>query len=168
MQEVALILAGIDAAQQTRGRARGAVLDASVVTRRDPLGAEPPRVVEADAELDLAIAQHVGIRRAAGAILLQEVREHALAILAGEAHSVQRDAEPFADAARVLEVLGGGAVAVFVLVPVAHEQALHVVALLLQQPRRDGRIDAAGHANDDGSGRHGTRILSARDFCGGC
>ena len=52
------------------------------------------------------------------------------------------------DTARVLVVLGGGAVAV-VLVPVAHEQALHVVAGIAQQQRRDGGVDAAGQADDD-------------------
>mgnify|MGYP003693851897 CR=1 FL=1 len=40
--------------------------DAGVVTGRDPIGAEPERMVEERAELDLAVAQHVGIRRAAG------------------------------------------------------------------------------------------------------
>ena len=161
MQEVALVLAGVDASQQSRACAAGAVLDARVVAGGDPLGAEPPRVVEAHAELDLAIAEHVGVRRAAGAILLEEVREHALAVFAGEAHLVQRNAQLLADAARVLEVLGGRAVAVLVFVPVAHEEPLHVVALLLQQQRGDGRVDAAGHADDDGSGGHGQRMVVA-------
>ena len=78
---------------------------------RDAVGAEAPGVVEADAELDLAIAQHVGVRRAAGPILGEEMREHTLAILGGEADIVQRDAELGADCAGVLEVRGGGAVA---------------------------------------------------------
>jgi hypothetical protein len=51
--------------------------------------------------------------------------------------------------ASVLIVLGSGAVAVFVLVPVAHEESLDVVTLLLQQVRGNGRVHAAGHADDD-------------------
>ncbi len=163
MQEVALILAGVDAAEQSRLRAAGAVLDASVVAGRDPLGAEPPRIVETHAELDLAIAQHVGIRCAAGAVLLEKIREHALAVLAREAHLVQRNAQLLAHAARILEILGSGAVAVLVFVPVAHEEPLHVIALLQQQRGSDGRVDAAGHADDYGRRDHGKRMVSANN-----
>src|SRR5690606_29373886 len=123
--------------------------DASVVTRCHPFGTEPTRMVVTNTKLDLAIAQHVRIGRAAMAILVEEITEDALAILAGETHLVQRNAELLANVARVLIVLGSGAVAVLVLVPVAHEQALHVVTLLLQQVSGDGRVDAAGHADDD-------------------
>ena len=143
--------------------------DARVVAGRYPFGAEPSRIVEAHAELDLAIAQHIGIRCAAGAILLEKIAEDALAILAGEAHLVQADAELLADRARVLVILGGGAVAVFVLVPVAHEQALHLVALLLQEPGGDGGIHAAGHADDDEGRRHGAGQWSVASESGaGC
>ena len=55
-------------------------------------------MVEADAELDLAVAGHVGVRRAARALLGEEGREHALAVLGGEAHAVQRDAQLLAAA----------------------------------------------------------------------
>ena len=100
------------------------------------------------AELDLAVAQHVRIGRAAGAILLQEQTEHALAVLGGEIHPVQHDAQLGGDRARILIVLRGRAVHV-VLVPVAHEQALHVAAGVAEQQRRDGGVDAAGQAHDD-------------------
>src|SRR5438477_651329 len=53
------------------------------------------------------------------------------------------------DRARVLIVLGGGAVAVVVLLPVAHEEALHVVARILQEQRRDRGVDAPGQPDDD-------------------
>src|SRR5688500_9289826 len=160
VQEVALILASVDAAEQPRLRAT--VLDASVVAGGNPLGAEPPRIVEAHAKLDLAIAQHVGVRRAARAVLLEKVREHALAVLAREAHLVQRNAQLLAHAARILEILGSGAVTVLVFVPVAHEEPLYVVALLQQERGSDGRVDAAGHADDYGRGGHGKRMVSAK------
>jgi hypothetical protein len=146
VQEVALVLAGVDTAQQARALA---VLDTRVVPRRHPIRAQATRIVEADAELDLAIAEHVRVRRTTGAVFLEEIREDALAILAGETDLVQRDSELLAHPACVLVVLGRRTVAVFVLVPVAHEQALHLVALLQEQPGGDGRVDAAGHADDD-------------------
>ena len=116
---------------------------------RDPRRAEPPRVTRHHAELDLAVAEHVGVRRAALAVLVEEVREHVLAILAREVHAVQRHAEHLADAARVLEVTRG--VAITVVFPVRHVQALHVVARIAQQQRRDGRVDAAGQRDDRGA-----------------
>ena len=79
-------------------------------------GGDSPRteavhVVEAHAELDLAVAQHVGIRRAARRVLAQKLPEDALAILGGEADAMQRDVERIAHPPRILEVGGGGAVA---------------------------------------------------------
>ena len=58
-------------------------------------------------------------------------------------------AEVVADLARVLQVGRGGAVAVLVLVPVAHEQRVHVVAGLPEQDRGNGGIDATGNGQDD-------------------
>jgi hypothetical protein len=68
VQEVALVLAGVDPAQQA-----SAGPNARVMAGREALRPEPPRVFEADAELDLAIAEHVRVGRAAG----REVREKA-------------------------------------------------------------------------------------------
>ena len=99
---------------------------------REALRAEAPRVVERDAELDLAVAQHVGVGSAAGAMLAQKMTEYPLAVLGREAHAVQRDAETLGHQARVLKVLRGRAPdVVVVLFPVAHEQAVHVPALFL-------------------------------------
>ena len=61
---------------------------------------------------------------------------------------VQRDLEPGADAARILQILGGRAVAV-VIFPVGHVQGLDVGARVFQQERGNGRIHPAGQAEDD-------------------
>ena len=54
------------------------------------------------------------------------------------------------DRGGVDEVLARRAVLVVVVVlPVLHEEADDLVALLLQQPRGDRRVDAARHADDD-------------------
>ena len=97
---------------------------------RDAVGAERQRVVEERAELDLAVAQHVGVGRAAGAVLGEEVREHALAVLGGEVDRLELDAEHVGDRRRVDQVLARRAVLVVVVVlPVLHEDADDVVAL---------------------------------------
>ena len=103
--------------------------------------AEPLRVTAHHAELDLPVAEHVGIRGAAGAVLGEEVGEHLLAVLAREIDAMQRQAELEADAARILEL--ACVVAVAVVLPVAHVQALHGMTRVAQQQRDDGGIDAA-------------------------
>ena len=128
--------------------------------RRDLRRAEPPRVAAHDAELDLPVAEHVGIRRAALAVLGEEIGEHLLAILARKVHAMQRQAELETDAARVLEL--ARIVAIAVVLPVAHVQALDGMARVAQQQRDDGGIDAA-REGDDGEGIAGhAGILAAR------
>jgi hypothetical protein len=146
MQEVGLILVAI--ARLIEPRTVLQRHQARIVAGGEQPRAEPLRIVQAQPELDLAIAQHVGIRSTAGTILRQEMSKHLFAVLIGKIHAVQDDAQLGGDAACVLVVLGGGAVSV-VLFPVAHEQALHVVAGIAQQQRRDRGVDAAGQANDD-------------------
>src|ERR1700730_15085501 len=106
------------------------------------------------AELDLPVAQHVGIGRATGAVLAQKMPEHPLTILTDEAGAMQRNAEFGRDRARVLEVPGAGAIRVVVLLPVAHEQALHFPPCILEQQRRDCGVDTPGKPDDDAPGAH--------------
>ena len=106
-------------------------------------------MVEERAELDLAVAQHVGIGRASRLVLAQELREHALAVLGREIDRFELDAEDVGDRRRVDQVLARRAMQVGVVVfPVLHEDADDVVTLLLQDPRGHRRIDAARHADD--------------------
>ncbi len=67
-------------------------------------------VVQTHAEFDLPIAQHVGIRCALGGVFAQEMREYALLVFGRKVRAMQRDVQRIADAARILEVLRGGAV----------------------------------------------------------
>ena len=115
-------------------------------------------MIEERAELDLAVAQHVGIGRASRRVVAQEMREHALAVFGGEVDRFELDADDIGHRGGVDEVFARRAVFVGVVVfPVLHEDADDVVALLLQQPRRHGRIDAAGHADDDAFTAHRQR-----------
>ncbi len=128
VQEIALVLVAVDAAQQPPA------IDARVVAGRKALGTQPARVLEPDAELHLAVAEHVGVRRTACRKFGQEMIEHARAILGSEAHLVQRDAEFVRDGPGVLEVGRGRAVAVVVLGPVGHEQGLDLSAGIDEVP----------------------------------
>ena len=112
MQEITLVLGAIDAAQEPAARA-----DTRVVAGCVALRAEAPGVVEPDSELDLSVAEHIGIRRSTGFELGKEMREHALAVLRRETCLVDRDTEFIGDSPRVLEILCSRAVTLVVLDP---------------------------------------------------
>src|SRR5688500_545775 len=104
MQKVRLVLVRITRLQEHRARSAG--LESRVMTGGESLCPESGRVVEADAELDLPVAQHIGVRRAAGAVLGEEIVEHPRAVRFREAHAMQRDVEFSGGGACVLEILG--------------------------------------------------------------
>src|SRR5210317_595118 len=129
MQEIALILVLVKALEQ-RGCV-AAVANAGIVTRGNQLGAEAPRVIQKYAELDLAVAQYVGIGRAPALVLAEEIGENALAVIGREIGAVERDAEAAANVSRVAIICRRRAVAFLVLLPVDHEQTMHVIVLAL-------------------------------------
>ena len=141
VQEVALILAGIPRFVQLD--AARAVHEPRVVPSREVGRTEPPHILQGHAELDLPVAQHVRIGRSACALLAQKVLEDTLPVLGGEAHPMQTDVQLVCDRARVLKILRSRAIGVVVLVPVAHEQPVHVETLLLEQQGADGGVHAA-------------------------
>ena len=107
-------------------------------------------MIEKRLELDLGIAQHVGVRRAAGRVFAQELGKHAVPVFGGKVDGVEFDADDVGGRGRVDQVLARRAVFVVVIVfPVLHEEADDIEALLLQQPGRDGGINPARHADDD-------------------
>ena len=112
--------------------------------------AEPDRVIEKRLELDLSVAQHVRIRRAAGGVLAQEFSEHAVLVFGREVDGFEWNANHIGRCSGVDQVLPRRAILVIVVVlPILHEEADDVVALLRQQPGGDRRIDTARHADDD-------------------
>ncbi len=121
------------------------------------VGPQLDRVIEERLELDLRIAQHVRIRRTAGCVLAQELGKHAVPVLGGEVDGFKLDADHVGRGGRVDQVLSRRAVLVVVIVlPVLHEQADDLVALLFQQPRRDRGVDPARHADNDAPLVHAT------------
>jgi hypothetical protein len=65
-------------------RSVAVVAHARVVAGRDQVGAQLHGVVEEGLELDLGVAQHVRVRRAAGLVLAQELGEHAVLVFGGK------------------------------------------------------------------------------------
>ena len=162
MQEIGLVLRPVERLQELDARAGAA--RPRVVAGGDVIGAERARMVEERAELDLAVAEHVGVRRAAGRVLAQEAREHALAVFGGEVDRLELDADDVGHRRGVDEVGARRAVVVGVVVlPVLHEQADDVESLLLEQPGGHRRVDATGHADDHaGLARHHISVMRSR------
>ncbi len=157
MQKVALVLVVVDAAQQYRLAV--AFAPAHVMPGRNQVGTQAQGVVEERLELDLAVAKDVRVGRAASLVFFQEVFEHIVPVLGREIGGMQLDTQPVTHGLRIGQVFLGGAVfGAVVLVPVLHEQAFNLIALFQQQGRRDGGVNAAGHADDNanfGVGRGG-------------
>ncbi len=120
-----------------------------VVSGRDALSAQRQRVIEKRTEFDFGVAQHVWIRRAARLVFAQEFAEHTFFVIKGKIDSFDFDADFVRDGYRVDQILARAAVFLIIVVfPVLHEYADHFMTLLLEQQRRDRRIDAARHADD--------------------
>ncbi len=148
VQEVALVLARIQALEQLVAAGGLVQAHARVVAGGDAFRAEAHRVVEEGLELDLGVAQHVGVGRTAGAVLAQELGEDAILVFGREVHVLDVDVQHVGHAGGVQEVLARRAVLVIVVVfPVLHEDADDLVPLLLEQVGRHRRIDTAGQAD---------------------
>ncbi len=147
IQEVALVLGAVLGLEQLHEAVDLPHL--RVVAGGDPFGTQRQRMVEKGLELDLGVAEHVGIGRAPRLVLGQEVREHAFLVLGGEVHRLDLDAEALGDGHGIHEVLPRRAVLVGVVVlPVLHEEADDLEALFLEQPGGHRRVDPARHADD--------------------
>ena len=118
-----------------------------IVARGQEVGPGFHGEIQKRLEFDLRVAEDVRIGGAARGIFRKEVGEDPLLILLREVDRIVGDVQRFADPAHVLEVLLRRAGAVQVL-PVAHEDAGHLIALLLQEQSRHGAVHAAGQAHD--------------------
>ena len=153
-EKIALVLVRVAARKQAMNRpAFGPdLLAAAIVACRHEIGAQLESRIQKGVELDLAVAQHVGVRRAAAPVFGEHVVHHAAAVFVAQVDEMERDVEPFGGQlgehlvvvprAVAFERAGG-------VVPVAHEQSHHVVALLLEQVSRDARIHASREAYYD-------------------
>ena len=142
------LAAAITADSDGRASTGPVLLAAALVAGREAVAAESTHVLETHTEFDFAIAEHVGVRRAARTILGQKIVEYPLSIFVGEVDAVQGDAEFAAYRTGVLIISCDRAVAV-IFAPIGHEETLHLMPLLAQQQRGDGRIDATRETHDD-------------------
>ena len=145
-EEVGLILVRVVPAQDVVFAA-GSVLPLGVVTGRDALKTLFQCVVQQHAELDFAVAEHIRVRRSADAVAFQQVVDDAGAVLFDEIHHAQLNAQHAADGARVLDILLPGALArdAFLIDPVFHVSAHHLVSLLHEQSRGHCAVHPAAH-----------------------
>ena len=83
-------------------------------------------------KFDLFVAQNIRVRRAARFVLFQEQFKNVVPVFCGKVNGVQFNTELIAYGLRVGEIRSGGAVFLAIIfLPVLHEQALHLIALLL-------------------------------------
>ena len=115
------------------------------------------------AELDLAVALHAGVRRAALNILVGKVVHYLLEVV-GKVEGIAGDAKPISNAPSITGIQSGTATPMTLIVPVglshasAEKDANDLVALLFQQEGGDGTIDTAGHGDNDALRLHGVSI----------
>jgi hypothetical protein len=126
--------------------------------------AEPIRPIEERTELDVLVAARTWVRRPAGLVLPEEIRQDRLGERRRHVHDLE--GEP-ADAGHRLGVGAGARPAAAVVHAVGqvhqvHVGAEHFVALLGEQAGRDGGVDPARHRNQHGTLRaHGVASLPA-------
>ena len=118
----------------------------AVVSRSNVISTQFKCLFQKDIELDLAVAQHVGVGRASALILRKHIIDHTTLVLLREIDHVQRNIQSFG------YQLGKNAVVVprtvafertCRVVPIDHKESDHVVALLFEQIGRHRRIDTS-------------------------
>jgi hypothetical protein len=89
--------------------------------------------------------------------------EDPLAVFAGEVHRVNLDSDHVRDRGGIDQVLPRCAVLIGVVVlPVLHEDTDNLVPLALEEPRRNGRVNAAGKAEHDAVFRCHLDVIHSR------
>lgn len=148
VEEIALVFIAVEPAQQLAFAVD--IGAAHVVTGGDVVSAEVfCGELKEGFEFDLFVAQDIRVRRTACFILFEEQLEDVIPVFCGKVDGMQFNTELIADGLRVGEVGSGGAVFLTVVfLPVLHEQAFHLIPLLLQKVGGNRGIDAAGHADD--------------------
>ena len=167
VEEVALVLQRVQALEQLEALAAGLQrigpgTHPRIVAGGNALGPQAHGVVEKGLELDLGIAQHVGVGRAAGFVFAQEFGEHPVFVVGREVDVLDLDADHVSHGGGIDEVdVGRAVLAVVVIFPVLHEQADDLMPLLLEQPGGHGGIHAAGQTDDDTLWRHACIVKRA-------
>ena len=124
-------------------------------------------------EFDRLIAADAGHRRVALDIALDKIVDHRRAEAALEIEDIMGNAELGRHPSRIMDILAGTAGALapdrLAMVVELEGDADHIVARPLEESRRNGRIDSAGHGDEHGQFlrplrgrvREGVRRISA-------
>jgi len=166
-EEIRLVLVGIGALEQGE-IVRPARHALRVMPGGDGRKALGPGVGAEHAELHLAVAHHVGIRREAAPIAVEQVIHDQPAVIGHEVDHAKLDAEPVGDGAGVGDVLLPRAVAddLVLVDPVLHVRAHDVVTLLLEQQGGDGAVHSARHGDENPfTNRHEPSGREGREDC---
>ena len=155
-EEIALVAFAVDRTKQgavARIVRQGNGLGADIVAGRQRIGAEFLGRGQEIGELDGLVAGDAGDRRLAGDIAFHERVDDRVAEALLVVEHVMGNAERFADAARIVDVLAGaagaGAVDGGAMIVELQRDAEDVIAFALQQPGHDGGVDPARHGDDD-------------------
>src|SRR5271170_4738397 len=126
--------------------------DSRKMSRRNKIRAELIRTINEPAELQILVAHHAGIRRAAGLVFVGEVLDDVLLEFRRLVNEVIRDVELVADGARVGDGLRAAAFVLravhAILRPEFERDADDIVTLLDQKRRRRRGINSSAHAAD--------------------
>jgi len=139
---------------------------------RNKIRAELPGAVNEPAELEILIAHHARIRRAASLVFVGEVLDDVLLEFRRLVNQVIRDVELVADGARVGDSLRAAAFVLgavhAILRPELERDADNLVALFEQQRRRGGGVHPPAHAADHARALfriHSGTLYSVRAAC---
>ena len=95
-------------------------------------------MVQERLELDLGVAQDVGVGCAPGLVLAQKLGKHPVFVIGCKVDVLDLDAQHIGHGSGIHEIdVGGTVFAVVVVFPVFHEDTDDVIALLLEQVSTD-------------------------------
>ena len=158
VQEITLVLAAILRPQQPVFAVD--LVDPRVMAGGDGVCPQLVRGIEEMLELDLAIAQHVRVRRATDGVFGEEVLEHTVPVFARKIAEADRQAKLAANGDGIAAVVLGPAIATAIVGPVLHEQSSDVAASIAEEQGGDRRIHPARNANDDPAAAHASCATS--------
>src|SRR6267143_1660243 len=158
-EEIGLVLARVAPPAQEPAPARRVLRDARVMASGHAGGVPGTRPREQRAVFEIYVAGHARHGRAAAPIRVGEGTDDRAVELGLHVQDVVRDAELARDAARVVHRLAAAAraeaprrIVGLRPRPDAHGDPDHLEAALDEERRRDRRIHASGHADDDARG----------------
>ena len=148
MQKIALVFAGVCRAQQLEAaaaatRATGStaatpLAHAGVMPGGDFFRAQLDGMIQKGLELDLGIAQNVGVGGAPSGVFAQKIGEHPVFIFGGKVDGLKINPHYVRCCGGIDQIFAGGAIFIIIVIfPIFHEKANDLVTRTFQQPCGD-------------------------------